>query len=74
MRLTIPQVTRYSLISGRGGIGRRARLRGVWETVWVQVPSTAPSSFAKAGYLLPLFFALQGEFDVNKQHYIRKYN
>jgi hypothetical protein len=27
---------------GRGGIGRRARLRGVWATVWVQVPSTAP--------------------------------
>ena len=25
-----------------GGIGRRARLRGVWETVWVQVPSFAP--------------------------------
>ena len=28
---------------GRGGIGIRARLRGVWETVRVQVPSTAPS-------------------------------
>ena len=27
---------------GCGGIGRRVRLRGVWETVWVQVPSTAP--------------------------------
>jgi hypothetical protein len=26
----------------RGGTGRRARLRGVWETVWVQVPSVAP--------------------------------
>ena len=26
----------------RGGIGRRARLRGVWETIWVQVPSIAP--------------------------------
>ena len=26
---------------GRGGIGIRARLRGVWETVRVQVPSTA---------------------------------
>ena len=30
------------LICGRGGTGRRVRLRGVWETVWVQVPSTAP--------------------------------
>ena len=28
---------------GRGGIGIRARLRGVWETVRVQVPSTAPA-------------------------------
>ena len=27
---------------GRGGIGIRARLRGVWATVRVQVPSTAP--------------------------------
>ena len=31
-----------------GGIGIRARLRGVWETVRVQVPSTAPSGAAKA--------------------------
>ena len=30
------------LACGRGGTGRRVRLRGVWETVWVQVPSTAP--------------------------------
>ena len=29
-------------ICGCGGTGRRVRLRGVWETVWVQVPSTAP--------------------------------
>ncbi len=29
---------------GRGGIGIRARLRGVWATVRVQVPSTAPSA------------------------------
>ncbi len=28
---------------GRGGTGRRVRLRGVWETVWVQVPSAAPT-------------------------------
>ena len=38
------------LFSGRttklcenGGIGRRTRLRGVWETVWVQVPFLAPT-------------------------------
>ncbi len=31
----------YLLCDG-GGIGRRARLRGVWATVWVQVPSFAP--------------------------------
>ena len=31
------------LICGYGGIGRRARLRGVWETVWVQVPLSAPN-------------------------------
>ena len=31
------------LACGRGGTGRRVRLRGVWETVWVQVPSTAPT-------------------------------
>ena len=31
------------LACGRGGTGRRVRLRGVWETVWVQVPSTAPN-------------------------------
>ena len=30
-------------ICGCGGTGRRVRLRGVWETVWVQVPSTAPN-------------------------------
>ena len=29
-------------ICGCGGTGRRARLRGVWATVWVQVPSAAP--------------------------------
>ena len=25
-----------------GGIGRRVRLRGVWLSVWVQVPSFTP--------------------------------
>ena len=29
--------------SGHGGIGRRVRLRGVWATVRVQVPVTAPT-------------------------------
>ena len=31
-----------AILSGYGGIGRRVRLRGVWETVRVQVPITAP--------------------------------
>ena len=26
-----------------GGIGRRVRLRGVWLSVWVQVPSFTPN-------------------------------
>lgn len=30
------------MICGYGGIGRRVRLRGVWETIRVQVPVTAP--------------------------------
>ena len=30
-----------------GGIGRRARLRGVFERVWVQVPSLAPNKHKK---------------------------
>ena len=36
--------TVYIGVCGCGGTGRRARLRGVWETVWVQVPSAAPDS------------------------------
>ena len=40
---------------GCGGIGRRVRLRGVWETVWVQVPSTAP----KIRVFQPGFFFTQ---------------
>ena len=28
---------------GYGGTGRRVRLRGVWETIRVQVPVTAPT-------------------------------
>ncbi len=31
---------------GSGGTGRRARLRGVWATVRVQVPSSAPKQRA----------------------------
>ncbi len=27
-----------------GGIGRRVRLRGVWLSVWVQVPSFTPKN------------------------------
>ena len=31
------------IICGCGGTGRRARLRGVWATIWVQVPLAAPT-------------------------------
>ncbi len=41
---------------GRGGIGIRARLRGVWETVRVQVPSTAPKKSLKVSMLSGFFF------------------
>lgn len=36
-------VVTYLVFCGRGGIGRRARLRGVWATVLVQVQSAAPA-------------------------------
>lgn len=32
------------IIWGRGGTGRRARLRGVFERVWVQVPPSPPNT------------------------------
>ena len=38
---------------GHGGTGRRARLRGVWATVWVQFPLAAPK---KQGFNSPCFF------------------
>ena len=43
-------------ICDRGGTGRRARLRGVWETVWVQVPSIAPTK--KQSIYIDCFFAI----------------
>ena len=56
------------LACGRGGTGRRVRLRGVWETVWVQVPSTAPKKMT-CTFIVQVFF-LQGsnglERDVKK--------
>ena len=36
----MPQIT--ELFPLNGGTGRRVRLRGVWETIRVQVPVTAP--------------------------------
>ncbi len=33
----------YRLAREGGGIGRRVRLRGVWLSVWVQVPSFTPN-------------------------------
>ena len=61
---------------GRGGIGIRARLRGVWATVRVQVPSTAPTKDAdidtmSASFILPeksLFTGLFGLF-----HFLRRF-
>ncbi len=57
------------LACGRGGTGRRVRLRGVWETVWVQVPSTAPTKNDLHIHCASLFF-MQGskglERDVKK--------
>ena len=35
-------------MSGHGGTGRRVRLRGVWATIRVQVPVTAPRRRSKA--------------------------
>ena len=34
-------------LCGHGGTGRRVRLRGVWETVWVQVSLAAPKDKQK---------------------------
>ena len=42
-----------------GGIGRRARLRGVWATMWVQVPSFAPNK-EDSTERLGLFFHSMG--------------
>ena len=59
------------LACGRGGTGRRVRLRGVWETVWVQVPSTAPTKNDLHIHCVSLFFC-KGVRDLNgtlrKQH------
>ena len=38
-----------------GGIGRRARLRGVFERVWVQVPPLAPK-FKNPNKCVRIFF------------------
>ena len=50
---------------GRGGIGIRARLRGVWATVRVQVPSTAPRNAVvhdTMGYRTFLFFCRRSPY------------
>lgn len=51
------------LACGRGGTGRRVRLRGVWETVWVQVPSTAPTKMT-CTFIVQVFFC-KGVRDLN---------
>ena len=38
-------------MSGHGGTGRRVRLRGVWATIRVQVPVTAPKKRQPTGCL-----------------------
>ena len=42
-------------ICGCGETGRRARLRGVWETLWVRVPPSAPYKRKKKIFLLSFF-------------------
>ena len=48
-------------MSGHGGTGRRVRLRGVWATIRVQVPVTAPRRRSKAicsDFFIQKIFAL----------------
>src|SRR5262249_20233996 len=44
------------LFRGGGGIGRRARLRGVWATVGVRVPPSAPTKIEAALHRAASFF------------------
>ena len=39
-----------------GGIGRRVRLRGVWLSVWVQVPSFTPNKMTQPFGWVILFY------------------
>ena len=55
------------LACGRGGTGRRVRLRGVWETVWVQVPSTAPFETSSSDSYLG-FFCICVSLDLEENH------
>ena len=50
----------YPMIRESGEIGRRARLRGVWLSVRVQVPSLAPKT-KRVPKVLFLFFAIKME-------------
>ena len=56
---------------GRGGIGIRARLRGVWETVRVQVPSTAPNQYNPNLFPIGDGFGLFVFFDRYESTYFR---
>lgn len=47
--------TSESIICECGGIGRRARLRGVFERVRVQVPSLAPIAGCQACFFMQIF-------------------
>lgn len=56
-----------SSLCGHGGTGRRVRLRGVWETVWVQVPSTAPSGKQLLSTTIKVvFLCFQTKIQVNQ--------
>ena len=48
--------TRWHAICESGGIGRRARLRCVWETIRVQVPSLAPNKTDYFDRIVSLIF------------------
>lgn len=53
-------------ICGSAGIGRQARLRGVWATVWVQVPPTAPKRlliYVNSLFYIDCRIALWYDFD-----------
>ena len=43
---------------GCGETGKRARLRGVWATLWVRVPPSAPNTKGKSNKIYPFLFEI----------------